>query len=217
MKSSRPCTDLPAPGAAFKAKLITLRTGKLLYRVYPDAYGAAQFNPNAPGTRRGRFHPFLNAAGAAVPTLYAGFCEEAALAETVFHNRVGKTGLVNRSRLKGRVLGCLKTRAPIRLADLRGHGLSQLGLRRLDLLEAPAACYAQTAEWARAVYESDGRIQGLRWISRQFDVGEALVLFGDRIAADALAPEGDPQPLDSGSGLQLVVDFANKADIALVS
>ena len=54
----------------------------MFYRVHPDAYGSAEFNPSRTGAAR--FSPLVNAAGVLIPTLYAGTTLDCALMETVF-------------------------------------------------------------------------------------------------------------------------------------
>lgn len=55
----------------------------LLWRVYPRRYGVDGFNGTSLGNAR--FSP-LEAAGAIVPTLYAGSTLDVALMETVWHD-----------------------------------------------------------------------------------------------------------------------------------
>src|SRR6266567_4321569 len=74
---------LPPPGP-LDATLKLWKDPAHLYRVHPAIYAEAQFNPSAAGDAR--FSPLPDAAGAIVPTLYAGTTLDCALMETVFHN-----------------------------------------------------------------------------------------------------------------------------------
>lgn len=209
-------TELPIPPVELDPLRFRLRAGTRLWRVHPVRYTAVQFNPNtASGQRSGRFHPFADAAGKPVPTLYAANRIEGALAETVFHNVRGGERLFRR-RLRDMASTAIATQSELLLADLRGFGLRRLGLLRHQLLETPANQYRATAAWAQALYLCDPAIQGIIWVSRQFDQARALVLFGDRIAAEALEPTAEPIPLADGPGFARIQVIASRAGIAII-
>jgi hypothetical protein len=73
-----------SPTGTLEATIIPLGLGKTIFRVHPDAYDSAQFNPSATGNAR--FSPLVKAAGVAIPTIYAGTTLDCALMETVFHD-----------------------------------------------------------------------------------------------------------------------------------
>ncbi len=101
---------LPGPPVDFDLKLTGSASGTRLYRVHPAHFQGGEFNPNREATRRGRFHPFTDAQGQAVPTLYAADAIDGALSETVFHNVPGSGGRILRSRLRDLELSCLINR-----------------------------------------------------------------------------------------------------------
>lgn len=88
----------------------------------------------------------------------------------------------------------------INIADLSGHGLRRLGLDRSKLLETGAWSYADTARWAEAIHRFDDSVNGIIWVSRQFDTAKALLAFGDRLKEADLAMIGEPERLDQGGG-----------------
>ena len=207
---------LPPPPADPDPQLTRLSPNTRLYRVHPASYRANQFNPNRGPVRPGRFHPFTDALGQPVATLYAADAVDGALSETLFHNVVGGGGRILRSRLRGLKLSCVIARDELILADLRGHGLRRLGSMRQQLLETNAHDYPQTVRWAQALHRCNPAIHGLIWISRQFDRASALVLFGDRVDPARLHVEVDALTLDSGSGYKEVQRIATEARIAII-
>lgn len=207
---------LPLPPVDLDPKLTRLASGTRLYRVHPAHFQGGQFNLNRETTRRGRFHPFTDAQDQVVPTLYAADAIDGALSETVFHNVPGGGGRILRSRLRDLELSCLINRSELLMADLRGHGLRRLGLIRRQLLESDACDYSLTACWAQALHRCNPAIQGLMWISRQFDQATAFVLFGDRMDSALFQVEPDVLALDHGVGYKEVQRIAAEARIAIV-
>ena len=56
-----------------------------------------------------------------------------------------------------------------------------------------------------------------RWISRQDDTARAVVLFGDRIPAEALRPGGGSRSLlDDGEACDAVLDLADRIGVHVV-
>ena len=208
---------VPPPPAKLDPKLTRLAAGSSLYRVHPARFRANQFNPNRASTQRGRFHLFTDVQELPVPTLYAADTVDGALSETVFHNVPGGGGRILRSRLQGLELSRLLTRDELLVVELRGHGLRRLGLTRPQLLETDASTYPDTACWAQALHRCNPDIQGLLWISRQFDQTSAVVLFGDRVSPTALRVQQKALALDSGTGFKEVQRIASEARIAIIA
>jgi hypothetical protein len=193
--------------------------GQPFVRVFTHAYAPTAFNPGAGGADpRGRFHFFADAAGRVVPILYGGRPEEVALAETVFHDVPvqGPGRIVQASSLDGLSITTLRATRDLRLVQLHGWGLRRLEVAPEQLTTTGPATYAETGAWARALHAALPRIDGLLWMSRQFNRGEALVLFGDRVDARELEVVEDPLPLRLGPGRQKVNRAANLARIAIV-
>lgn len=193
---------------------------KTFQRVYDVNWGSREFYPNSPG-RRARFSPFTPAGSAdAVAVLYGADDDLGALSETVFHD-VPVTGAakhVPSSKLIHDQLIELECVRDLDLVDLTSHGLSRLGLTRLQLIESDPRSYPETAEWARALHDHPTRPDGLYWVSRQHDISRCLVLFADRVdAADlSVTASSPPLPLGFGAGFDLVCDAADRLGITIV-
>ena len=160
--------------------------GRPLFRVHHHGFGPGAFNP---GGGRGRFHPFSDANGVLVPTLYAADTVDGALSETVFRSVPvqGPARRVAAARLAPLRLSVLAPERDLLLAALHGHGLRRLGVTRRGLIDTEASHYRRTAAWAAALHAAPVAFDGLEWVSRQHDVSRAVVLFGDRVAAGELA------------------------------
>ncbi len=188
-------------------------------RVFAHKYHPTEFNPGSGvPSPRGRFHFFAAAPGRVVPILYGADQPFAALAETVFHDvPIRNPGrVVFESRLAPLSMVTLKPLRDLRLVQLHGFGLRRLSIRAANLTDTEAAEYPRTTEWARALHAAMRDIDGLVWMSRQFNSAPALVLFGDRVRSTDLAVAVPPIPLWTGRGRDLVDRAANAAGIAVV-
>jgi RES domain len=210
----------PPPDFRHLAPLFQVwRKGDEIIRVYNNAYAPAAFNPGKGAADiRGRFHFFTDSAGAVVPALYGSDLEDGALSETVFHDVPikGPHRAVLESRLKDLSIVTLRTERDLRLAELLGFGLSRFGLRPEDLTTTPASEYPQTIGWAQALHAAFADLDGLLWMSKQFNAAKALVLFGDRVAPGDLTVVAPPLPLSIGPGRAMVDDAANRAGITII-
>ncbi len=184
-------------------------------RCHDGRFGATEFNP---GFGAGRFHPFDDGRGRAVPTIYGASSFDGALSETLFHDVPlgGGFRIVERSALRPLLISVVGARRPLRFAQLHGFGLSRLGVRRVDLIESEASSYRATAAWASALHASSERFDGLVWISRQHDTSRAVVLFGDRVERRDLEMVDAPMPLYLGAGYLRVLEAAEAAGITIV-
>ncbi len=205
--------DPPSPDS-LKPLLFIWKKGLLLFRCHNIRFGPVQFNP---GLGLGRFHPFRDAHGNVVPTLYAAEDVEGTFSETVFHNVPvrGPGKRIRRARLKHLVLSALICHRDLRLAQLFGFGLRRLGLSRLKLIEASKGQYPRTAAWAQALHDCDEHLDGLIWVSRQNDGTRSVVLFGDRVPASSLRSIDPFVPLEYGPGYEAVLNAADRAGILL--
>jgi hypothetical protein len=193
--------------------------GQPFVRVFNHTCAPTAFNPGTGvADPRGRFHFFTDLAGRVVPILYGGRPEEVALAETVFHDvpvqGLGRT--VQASSLASLSITTLRATRDLRLVELHGWGLRRLEVMPEQLTATGSATYAETGAWARALHAALPHIDGLLWMSRQFNSGEALVLFGDRVDERDLEIVESPLPLRLGPGRQKVDRAANLAGIAVV-
>lgn len=214
-----PSKELPAPPddpSTLDPLIAIWPAGQSLCRVHATKRAANAFNP---GFGQGRFHPFHKQAGRMVPTLYASDQIDGALSETVFRGipSVGSLRGIRKQNLAGLVLSTLRPTRDLRLADLRGHGLRRLGLQRNQLLETEASHYQQSAAWAGALHRADTTLDGLIWVSRQFDTATVMVLFGDRVKRRSLVAEKPALDLYRGRGLQQVLLSAESANLVVLS
>jgi hypothetical protein len=197
----------------------TWPAGRALVRVFTNVHAPDAFNPGRGSpTASGRFHFFADRAGRVVPVLYGADQEDGAIAETVFHDVpvAGPGRVVRASRLDALSLTVLRPTRDLRLVQLLGHGLRRLGIRATNLTDTEASEYQRTVAWARALHDALPRVDGLLWMSRQFNAARALVLFGDRVAPGALAVAEPPLPLSLGRGRSLVDRAANAAGVTVV-
>jgi len=184
-------------------------------RCHDSRFGATEFNP---GVGRGRFHPFRTAAGETVPTLYGAASLNGALSETVFHELPirGPFRTILRPGLKPMLVSTVVAVRELRLAQLHGFGLRRLGISRAELIESDPARHGETVRWAQALHACNDRIDGLVWVSRQYDTAFALVLFGDRVVRKDLKVTEPPLPLYVGSGFDGVQEAAEQAGITVL-
>jgi hypothetical protein len=196
----------------------TWRRGDPIVRVFNHDYAPNAFNPGTAGGVRGRFHFFDDSAGAIVPAMYGSDQDDGAIAETVFHDVPvrGAARVVLESRLTPLSIVTLTPKRDLRLIDLFGFGLRRLEVRADELTSTESADYPATVLWAKAFHAAFADVDGLAWMSRQFNAAKAVVLFGDRVAAGDLQPLAPPLPLAFGPGRTRVDSAANRAGIAIV-
>lgn len=209
-------SDLPVPDpAALDPLTQAWPPGERIVRCHDSRFGATEFNP---GVGRGRFHPFRTAAGHTVPTLYGATSLNGALSETVFHEVPvrGPFRTILRPGLKPMLVSTVVAVRELRLAQLHGFGLRRLGVSRAELIESDASYYGEAVRWAQALHACDGRIDGLVWVSRQYDTAFALVLFGDRVVRRDLRIAEPPLPLYAEPGFTRVQEAAEQAGITVL-
>jgi hypothetical protein len=184
--------------------------------VHAAAWNAESFNPGQGGG--GRFHFILGKGGSKVPSLYAATSRRGAIAESVFHDvpiRPASFRAVSLHKLEHRVLSRLRTRRDLQLVQLHHPGLGRLGLAPAEITATDPSEYPRTRRWAQAFHDY-GSHDGLVWISRLHNIDKAYTFFGDRVAPADLSPEGDPVPLSTAPGLDLVYELAEESGITIV-
>jgi hypothetical protein len=202
-------SDLPEP------LYETWAGGSLIRRCHDSRFGATEFNP---GAGSGRFHPFLNAAGAAVPTLYGSDTYDGAFSETIFHDVPvrGAGRAILRSMLRPMLVSTIAVNRDLKLIQLHGFGLRRLGVTRAQLIDSEAEAYSVTTRWARVLHDENPSVDGLVWMSRQHDTSRAFVLFGSRVDRSLLSVAEVPVPLAIGVGFDKVQAAAEQAGITIV-
>lgn len=186
--------------------------GTEIVRVHSLARSPSAFN-DAPGG--GRFRPVNDSTRAVVATLYGGEAVEAAFAETVFHDLVpAARRSLPFARIEQRAVSWFQLAHDLRVAQLHGFGLLRAGVKASELTDTPPRTYARTALWGQAIYEHPERVDGIAWMSRQFNSQRALLLWGDRVSeADVGYRSGSTLALFMGTGLELVSDVALRAGL----
>ena len=195
----------------------TLEAGTVLHRVHQDRYRADQFNLGTQGNAR--FSPIQDAQGAPNPTLYGGSTMDCAMMETVFHDVPHAPGFktLDKRKLGGQVHSRAEVTQDLELVDLASVPLRKPGVTRKQLIDTEKDQYPVTRQWAQKLHEKNPHAQGLSWISRQDDSARAVVLFGDRIAAGALRPDGDLRSLvDDEKAYDEVLDLAARLGVLIV-
>ncbi|MEI2263897.1 RES family NAD+ phosphorylase [Erwinia sp. CGal63] len=217
VQQKEPLLITPVPPDNLSVSLITVDAGERLHRIHLDKYRATQFNPGVEGNAR--FSPIKDEKARAIPTLYAGSNFSCALMETLFHDVPHTSGF--KSLAKGKFTGqnysVIEVKEKLLLADLRGLALRKLGIKRSQLIDTEKNHYPDTRKWAEAIHSQCRDVQGLLWVSRQDDTARAVMIFGDRVRADALQPVGDSLSLlqDAGTWEQ-VLDLAGKIALSIV-
>ena len=201
---------VPDPPVPLDLTVEVWPAGTELVRVHALAHPPLAFNA-APGGAR--FRPVTGPTGAMVATFYAGEAAEAAFAETVFHDLVpGARRSVPFARIEQRAVSWLQLTRDLRLAQLHGFGLLRAGVKASELTDTPPRTYARTAPWGQAIYDHPERVDGIAWMSRQFNSQRALLLWGDRVSEAAVGfRSGSTLALFMGTGLELVSDIALRA------
>ena len=136
----------------------------------------------------------------------------------MFHDvPVRGTKHVPRATLRRKLAITLTAPRDLRLADLTGFGLRRLGATRAELIDSDPRSYPHTATWAHGLHAHREYLDGIQWVSRQYDTALALILFGDRVRETELdvAPTTIPMPLALGLGYANVQDLADQADITI--
>jgi hypothetical protein len=152
--------------------------------------------------RRGgtnRFNPIATPYDTEV--LYAGSTQEVAIAEAILRWRDladGTEMIVPRSRLEPRRIVSFETTRPLELLDFTGAGLHRLQRAVTASVQAPAHAatwrardaqaddiflcradeYPTTQAWVHWMRACCPTADGLRWASRQYNIGQCVVLFG---------------------------------------
>lgn len=211
-------SQLPPPPSNPDPLTETWKKGRQIHRVFDHDYPANSFNPGDATVVEGRFHFFEDPDGRRVPVLYGAVGDEAAIAETVFHDVPvrGPHRVVLERRVEPLSLCRLRPTRDLTLVALHGFGLRRLGVRATELTDTEAGEYPHTVRWAKALHRAEPMADGLTWMSRQHDSQKAIIVFGDRVSSDELRLQWGPRPLITGPGRRILDAAANLCDIAIV-
>jgi hypothetical protein len=186
--SRGPERQLPLPPADLAARslpLTALPAGLTLQRIHLLRHQSLFFSPGPGAPPLGRFDSLGDCFG----VLYTARTFAGAVVETLLRNP--DEPLVTWARLSARGLATLATSRPLRLVDLTGPGLSQLGLDARFTSGAYDLCGAWADAWQAHPSVPDGILHPSR-----LDPSEHCVALFDRAAA-ALAQDGESAPLST--------------------
>lgn len=177
-----PPPDVPEPPADLDPLIETWPAGKTLHRNYSDRFKVNGFNRGPrPKTR------FAFFGDPPVPVLYAGETEETAVAETLLHDIARAGGRLTPKQYADRLSGALNPTRDLQLAMLHSGGLRRLGLEQTGLTDTDPYYYDHAVRWAQALHENTA-LDGLVWMSRQWNSQRSVMLFGDRVDPTELEP-----------------------------
>lgn len=184
--------DLPLPTSGIPVHKEVLEKGQILFRCHDMKWTGKSFNPGRslyPGDYGARFSPFSDAAGKLVSYLYAADSVQGALSETIFHDLIGhvRRGFLNITPWREWGLTRLKTERELTLVTLKTADLYRMGLSKETFILGDRLIYAQTRQWAKAMYDQNKDVDGYVWKSRQHDDSDAYILFGNRITTKDLS------------------------------
>lgn len=208
----------PTDRSTLEPEIETWDIGTTLFRGHDSGPHGRRFNPKYGGRKRFSFFP--DEKGHNVPVLYAGRTIEVAIAETLFHDLPtvkGATLLADKEpKYTEYSYSKMFTTRELRLAALHSWGLRSLELKNHQIIDTDAREYPDTVKWAEALHSrADLALDGLTWMSRQFNREQSVVLFGDRVKEDDL--ELDPVEKDisfgHGDGLRRLLLAADRAKI----
>jgi len=213
---------VPAPPAAetLDPALILWEPGVPIHRAHGSQFDPLSFN-RKPGLDF-RFSS-LNVDGRPVGVLYGADSLMGAVSETLFHTvpvdgDCLKPRAIPRVRIEKYALSILQPTRPLKLIDLGGHGLGRAGMpvTHGELILSNASQYAQTRAWAEAFYRHPVQADGFLWVSRQYNLSRALLLFEDRVGEGALALEATALAGRSPM-IEQIEDAAMAARIVIIS
>ena len=205
------------PATELDATIISWGNGRRMHRIHDFIYPGNGFNPSRRGNAR--FSPLLDSDGKIVPTLYAGTSLDCALMETIFHDVPFAVGFkpLSMKKMAGKVHTVFTPNVDLKLIDLSTIALRRLGVDRTHLIDTTKRHYPETRKWADRFYSQYGKVQGLRWTSRQDDNAHAVVLFGTRVKLANLVVAGPSSPLLTGDlASSAVINLAIRLGVTLV-
>jgi hypothetical protein len=206
---------IPRPPADIDPQIERWEAGRTIVRCHGPKDHERQFKDT---THLARFRPLVDC-DVVVPTIYGADDFPGAVSETVFHEVPvrGPSRRILRSQVDGWVWSEVAPTRELSLVALHGTGLRRIQVTRAELIECDAADYADTVPWSVALYDSASAPDGLCWRSRQHDDSFALMLFGSRVSESDLVVVRDAESLALRPGGDMVFEFAEAADITIVT
>lgn len=190
---------VPGPAAAFVVEAVTTREVPYWFHVYSTERDAGNTADRfAQGWGDTRFAPLRQSDGSPVHTWYAASSREAAYMESVLHDvPLAPAGMFEVDRLRHFFVARVRMRLALHCVQLHTPYLPRLGITRVQLVDSPPACYAETRAWAQAAFDQCPRAQALAYGSRRHDAARCVMLFGQRLPARPFDVVDD-EPLGHG-------------------
>ena len=162
------------------------RKDEMWKRCHDKRHTTTAFNRS--GTGDARFSPLHTSTGALIPTLYAGSTDECVRMETLFHALpTDLDGFIfDLDDLASAVMSGVAPTRDLRLIELTTVGLRRFKLKKSEVIETGPLIYPNTRSLAQDWHRHHPDVDGLLWVSRQYDESMACVLFGDRVKSAEL-------------------------------
>jgi hypothetical protein len=214
---------VPAPPLAdsLDPAVITWELGVQIYRAHSRQHDAVSFN-----RKQGLDFRFssLTIDGQPIGVLYGADSLMGAISETMFH-----TIPVDGDRLKPRTIprtiiekyavSIIACNRPLILIDLTGHGIGHEGMpiTHGELILSEAAHYAYTRAWAEMFHRHPLKVDGFIWVSRQYNLARAMMLFEHRVEPNVLFLAEDTALAGRSPMIEIIETAAMEARIIITN
>ncbi len=191
----------PRPDEEFTVREIADKDVDIWYHVYSTrTYPGTTAMTFAQGWGNTRFAPIFEAADKPVHTYYIANDREATYLESVLHDvALSPPGSFEVASLDYFHLVTLRLPPVISYVSFHTHDLPRMqNITRSQMIDSPAAFYADTQSWAQAAYLQRPKAQAIGYGSKRNDAGRCLMLFGQRLP-DPPFEIVDEKPLGIGA------------------
>jgi len=211
----------PPPAENLDPALITWEPGRHIFRAHGSQHDPLSFN-----CKQGLDFRFssLAAGGQPIGVLYGADSLMGAISETMFHTIPAdgdrlKPRAISRATIEKYAISVIACHQPLKLIDLTGHGIGREGMpvTHGELILSEAAHYAKTRAWAEAFHNHPLEVDGFLWVSRQFNLAQAMMLFGDRVDQSALFRVEETAPAGRSPMIEIIETAAMEARIAIIN
>jgi hypothetical protein len=216
-------SKVPAPPLAdsLDPAIITWESGVPIYRAHGRQHDAISFN-----RKQGLDFRFssLTIDGQPVGILYGADSLIGAISETMFHTIPSdgdrlKPRTISRTIIEKYAISIIASHRPLRLIDLTGHGIGREGMpiTYCELISSEAAHYADTRAWAEMFHRHPSEVDGFIWVSRQYNIARAMMLFEDRVEPNLLFLAEDTALAGRSPMIEIIETAAMDARIIIIN
>lgn len=201
--------------------VITWESGVPIYRVHGRQHDALAFN-----RKQGLDFRFssLSIDSRPIGVMYGADQLIGAISETMFHTIPAdgdrlKPRTIPRANIEKFAVSIIASHRPLRLIDLTGHGMGREGMpiTHEELILSEAAHYANTRAWAETFYRHPLAVDGFIWVSRQYNLARAMMLFDDRVEPDVLFLVEDTALAGRSPMIEIIETVAMEARIIITN